>query len=130
MTCLDKLRELHPEWDDETIGLCVKNRCPELYMEIETPSFCPARGDLGRVDLVCGTCWVRDYIEPVPHEFEYSYGSDMRFHVTVLERSTNYFTGGKVYKIRTDVYTGWVNEDWVTEEYIRDMLQYRVEDEE
>lgn len=143
MTCLEKLRELHPEKSEEWIGLCVKNRCPSLYMEIENPRHCPAIGryDGGRVDLVCGACWVRDYVDPIPHEFEYisrmaievedevQYVEFWKHYVEILDRRVNKYTGKLCYKIIDSCDQGYIDEDWYTEDEIRKMLEARVEND-
>ena len=55
MTCLDKLKQANPDWDDARIGYAIKHQCPWNYRYIEMPDWCE-----GYNDLKCKTCWNLD----------------------------------------------------------------------
>lgn len=54
MTCIEKLRELHPEWDEKQIKYCIQNNCPSVYMDVKDG--CPCNPP-----IFCEKCWERDY---------------------------------------------------------------------
>ena len=45
MTCIEKLRELYPEWDEEKIAFAVKNHCPDSYFIEQEPEQCALAGE-------------------------------------------------------------------------------------
>ncbi len=53
MTCIDKLRELRPEWSEEKISYIVSRQCPDLHMDI------PAYSNCNPPDT-CQLCWERE----------------------------------------------------------------------
>lgn len=56
MTCLEKLKKDHPDYDEATIETIVADQCPdELGYDIETPEFCDPFTD------ACKRCWEREY---------------------------------------------------------------------
>lgn len=62
MTCLEKLKQGHPDWDDEKIGEVIKRQCPWNYGYLARPVWCE-----GSNDLKCKTCWNLD----IPEKKEY-----------------------------------------------------------
>lgn len=131
MTCIEKLRELHPEWDEAAINDCVMNHCPFEYMYTSEHFNCSPPGS-------CGWCWNEVYIEPVPHEFEFWWRDTLevngevvesmytKMHMTVLERIKQRYTGELVYRIRRQSEEGWIDEDFYTEKEVREMLEARI----
>lgn len=53
MTCIEKLRELHPEWDDEMIEIRIGEDCPMFHYIAPEPAFCNKTCD-------CKRCWERE----------------------------------------------------------------------
>lgn len=85
MTCIEKLRELHPEWDEEKIEYFKENICPSSYMSgyiIPKSPVCDAYGWEDASYDQCKTCWNRDIYEDENrnrHETElWLTGEDMR----------------------------------------------------
>lgn len=129
MTCIEKLREMHPEWDEEHILRKIKYSCPSEFDIASDPEKCG----------MCDECWERECIEPVPHEFEYLskcmiYDRDgerkmrnERVWVTkVGQMRKHHYTDKPYFRIRTESESGGVWEGWVTEEDIREMMEERV----
>jgi hypothetical protein len=139
MTCIEKLRELHPEWDEDVISENVKLYCPDNFDCNDRPDWCPIVTYQPMTKENCQKCWEREYVEPIPHEFEYLskamiYDKDgerkmrnERVWVTVLDRMyKHHYTGKPYFRIRTESQSGGVWEGWVTEEDIREMLEEKV----
>lgn len=55
MTCIDKLREIKPGWNEARISEAVRNDCPEDWHIVHDGGSCP-RGLLGH----CKECWDRE----------------------------------------------------------------------
>lgn len=53
MTCIDRLKELHPDWDNDRINQYTIDRCPHDQYIAKEPSFCSKIMD-------CERCWSRD----------------------------------------------------------------------
>ena len=129
MTCIEKLRELHPEWDEEHVLRKIKYSCPSEFDIAADPKLCG----------MCDDCWEREADAEIPHEFEYrsrwkvyDENVDVKFRnervwVTVLDRMyKHHYTGKPYFRIRTEAESGGVWEGWITEEDIREMLEERV----
>lgn len=60
MTCIEKLRELHPDWDDEKVEYYIRHSCPVREYIRRRPLSCGAHGweDSDAVD--CEECWNRE----------------------------------------------------------------------
>lgn len=129
MTCIEKLRELHPEWDEEHILRKIKYSCPSDFDIANDMEICGA----------CYECWEREADREIPHEFEYisrcrieDADGVLEEHiehiwVTVLDRMyKHHYTGKPYFRIRTEAESGDVWEGWVTEKEIREMLEERV----
>lgn len=58
MTCIEKLRELHPEWKNEDIAAVVEMRCPYEFMDIDDHPDCNCF-----YEPVCIKCWDRELEE-------------------------------------------------------------------
>lgn len=67
MTCLEKLKELNPSWDEEAINNYIKECCPSHMYIAHDPTWCMKTYD-------CEKCWNRtlqkydhsnDYVFPV-----------------------------------------------------------------
>lgn len=68
MTCVDKLKELHPDWGQDEIDYALNEECPDAYIDIDAP-----KDEFGI--LWCGTdrcdeCWNREIpgTEPLTYE--------------------------------------------------------------
>lgn len=77
MNCIEKLRELHPDWDEERIQEHIDNCCPRGSLSgyiMADPEWC----GVGRCDM----CWNREIFEDENHnrhECDFSLtGVDMR----------------------------------------------------
>ena len=57
MTCKEKLRKLHPEWNDELFFDVIKSGCPDDYFDIEEIDHCEP------FTSVCEKCWNREIPE-------------------------------------------------------------------
>ena len=53
MTCIDRLKELHPDWDEERINQYTIDRCPHDQYIAKEASFCSKT-------MNCELCWNRD----------------------------------------------------------------------
>lgn len=61
MTYIEKLRELHPEWDKETIEDVILSWCPSDFEMIwERPSICGYA-----YSWICERCWDTELEEKV-----------------------------------------------------------------
>ena len=63
MTCIEKLRELHPDWDDEEIEYYVEKRCVAKELIMPRPSYCGAYIWEKSDKAVCERCWNREIPE-------------------------------------------------------------------
>lgn len=53
MTCIDRLRELCPDWDEDQLYKYIEEHCPEDMYIAKAPSDCFTVG-------ACEKCWERD----------------------------------------------------------------------
>lgn len=67
MTCIDKLRELHPEWTEEEITKYVDRRCVTSEYIIPRPVYCGAHGWEDSDNIDCVTCWNQEIYENEQH---------------------------------------------------------------
>lgn len=65
MTCIDKLRELYPDWDEEKVRYHVDHNCPHAEYILPRPLGCGAHGWEDSDDDDCEKCWNRDIPEIV-----------------------------------------------------------------
>lgn len=66
MTCIEKLRELHPDWDDEKVRYHVEHCCVEGSASgyiMPRPLYCGAHGWEDSDDIDCEKCWNREVDE-------------------------------------------------------------------
>lgn len=56
MTCLEKLKQMYPEMDDEGIKTITEEDCPDQYGLMGTPDFCDPY-------VACEKCWNRQITE-------------------------------------------------------------------
>lgn len=139
MTCIEKLRELHPEWDEDWIRETVHCQCPSTFDLNSDPEQCPKKTKRSTIGESCPECWNREVVVDIPHEFEFIHRNtivydavnriveETKMHMTVLERVKQYYTGKLVYKIRRQSEEGWIDEGFYTEKEVREMLAARVE---
>lgn len=59
MTCLEKLKQLRPELDDEGIKRLVEDQCPDEFGIMSTPDYCDPY-------MNCDKCWDRKIPETEP----------------------------------------------------------------
>lgn len=85
MTCIEKLRELHPEWSEERVQEHIDNCCPRGSLSgyiMADPEWCGAYGWEKSEPLTCERCWNREVFEDENrnrHECDFSLtGADMR----------------------------------------------------
>ena len=82
MTCIEKLRELHPDWDDEKVEYYVGHRCPMREYIHQRPINCGAHGWEDSDDIDCEKCWNREVYEDETynkhHLSQWMTGEDMR----------------------------------------------------
>ena len=67
MTCIEKLRELHPDWDDENVEYYIKRWCPSKDYILHKPLNCGAHGWEDSDDWTCEECWSREIYENEDH---------------------------------------------------------------
>lgn len=128
MTYIEKLRELHPNWSEWEFARVITSVCPfERFPDLDRPSNCNGGADL---DYICRACWEREYEEPIPYEFEYAdeYRPSEKVHVTVIERSTHYYSKVKVYRVRKDWEDRDIWEGWADEADLRKWMKRRVKE--
>lgn len=63
MTCIEKLRELHPDWNDEKVGQYIDNMCPENEFIMISPEWCGAYGWEKSEKHTCEKCWNREVLD-------------------------------------------------------------------
>ena len=127
MTCIDKLRELHPEWDEAWIRETVHCQCPSTFNLNSDPDRCPKKTKRFTISEFCPECWEREYVEPIPHEFEYlDTRVASKVHATTIERSPHYYTRETLFRVRLDYAGGGVWEGWLPEKRIRSLLSARI----
>ena len=57
MTCREKLKSEHPDWDDERVTTEIRSHgCPHYYKYLDMPSWCTC----GASDRDCDKCWDRE----------------------------------------------------------------------
>ena len=90
MTCIEKLRELHPDWDDEKIWYYTTVRCVAKECIMPRPSYCDPYVWEKTSKADCEKCWSREIPELVDnfrHEtLLYLTGEDKR----LLNKLTSY----------------------------------------
>ena len=67
MTCIEKLRELHPDWDDEEVEYYINRWCPSKDYILHKPLNCGAHGWEDSDDDDCEKCWNREVYENEKH---------------------------------------------------------------
>lgn len=134
MTCIEKLKELYPEYGEEDIKYYMLESCPGAFMEVTSPPYCDFRSYSN-----CERCWNEEYKEPIPHEFEFWRRDTLevnggvvestytKMHMTVLERIKQRYTGELVYRIRRQSEEGWIDEDFYTEKEVQKMSEARID---
>ena len=90
MTCIEKLRELHPDWDDEEVEYYINRWCPSKDYILHKPLSCAAHGWEDSDDNDCDKCWNREVYENEKHNRHnanlFLTGEDMR----LLEKLAKY----------------------------------------
>ena len=66
MTCIEKLRELHPDWDDEKVEYYIGHSCPVREYIRRRPLSCGAYG-WEDTNYDCEVCWDREVYENEDH---------------------------------------------------------------
>ena len=56
VTCLEKLRELKPDWDEDRLKECIKGCCPSTAYIMHDPMWCVTQHN-------CEACWNREVSE-------------------------------------------------------------------
>lgn len=59
MTCLEKLKQDHPDWCEDAIRDRIETECPDTFGYLESPSGCYICGG----DILCEECWNREIPE-------------------------------------------------------------------
>ena len=129
MTCVEKLKELHPEWDEEIIESIVIADCPSDHMRIDLP-------DVDCEVGACRACWNQVFPDSeyvgIPHEFEYvmrnppPMGGELRRFVKILEKIEHPYTKQTLYRIRIFGTEGYFDDKWYSEKSILAMFKMRV----
>lgn len=57
MTCVERLRELYPDWDEDKISCAVGYWCPSDFNILCDPAYCRIGMDN---PLACEACWARE----------------------------------------------------------------------
>jgi hypothetical protein len=72
MTCREKLRELHPDWDKQQLDFALANFCPDLEgnIDIELPR--DEDGSLWCAQDKCEQCWDREITDTEPLTYEHT----------------------------------------------------------
>ena len=64
MTCIEKLRELHPSYTNEQCEAAIAFTCPNLVVGANMPDYCPFNHGSRSCDkFVTILCWHREYVE-------------------------------------------------------------------
>lgn len=112
MTCIEKLRELHLDWDDEKVEYYVRKHCvagPVCGYIMSKPDYCSPIG--WPYDVYCERCWNRE-VDDKCNWFEIREsltGEDMR-RLDSLAKRTRYSnskviqTALKIYEEELDTY--------------------------
>lgn len=92
MTCIEKLRELHPDWDDEKVRYYIEKHCPTSEYILPRPLSCSAHGWEDPNEIDCEKCWNREVDDDrVWFEIcERLTGEDIR-RLDMLAERTGYF---------------------------------------
>ena len=59
MTCLEKLKSVHPNWDEEILYGYIHRNCPSYHGYMPDPRYCAH----GAVEYQCTACWNREIKE-------------------------------------------------------------------
>lgn len=91
MTCIDKLRELHPEWTEEQITKYVDRGCVTSEYIMRRPVYCGAHSWEDSDNIDCITCWNQEIYENEQHNWYDANvrltGEDMRRMKRIAERT-------------------------------------------
>ena len=63
MTCIEKLREIYPEWGETRIRVYTERHCPHSLYIKDRPIHCGAHGWEDSDDEDCEKCWQREIDE-------------------------------------------------------------------
>lgn len=125
MTCIEKLRELHPEWSEYKIQKAIECDCPHDHVEIGV-------ADCDSEELSCDECWAREVGgDCIPSEFEYfddvyPFRAKRRRFVSVLEKIEHRYTRNPIYKILVFIPDGDAYEKYTSESELLKLLAMRV----
>ena len=119
MTCIEKLKELHPEWTTRDIMDRVDRTCPSDHMDIDDPYNCYAPSG-------CRACWEREYDGPVPHECE-CMGFTTKMHVKIMEKFEHHYTHRIIYKVRVQNSMGEVDDQFLSKFELEKLLEARID---
>lgn len=124
MTCIEKVKELHPEWDEEIIENVIIGDCPSDHMRIDLP-------DVDCEVGACRACWNQEFPDSeyvgIPWEFEYIGRTTGEKHfVRITEKIIHHYTGETIYKTYTFLEDGGFDERYHREDEIRELLKMRV----
>lgn len=93
MTCIEKLRELHPDWDDNELQYYVDNCCVTREYIMTRPVYCGSHGWEESENWTCEKCWNREVYEDESHNKHdtrlYLTGETMR-RLSRLTKRTGY----------------------------------------
>lgn len=81
MTCIEKLREIHPEWTEEEISEHIKRRCPIHSYIAHRPIYCGAYIWESSDKQTCRRCWDREMYPEHMNRYATNFsltGEDMR----------------------------------------------------
>lgn len=124
MTCIEKLRELHPEWDEYRIQKAIDCDCPHVHIGI----------DIADCELIdCEDCWNRivDGVH-IPREFEYvlrdppPLSGKLRRFVKIIDKDVHHYTGERIYKTLVFNDDGSFGERYYFESELLRLLKMRV----
>ena len=91
MTCIEKLRQLHPDWDDDEVQYYVDNCCVSSEYIMPRRIGCGVHGWAEPDDDDCEKCWKREIFEDEKgNKYKaglYLTGEDMRRLARLAERT-------------------------------------------
>lgn len=119
MTCIEKLRELHPEWSEYHVQRALDCDCPHEHMEVDTSD---------HRSTCCIECWNRllDGAH-IPQEFEYVGRTTGEKHYTkVVEKVRHHYTGETIYRTHIFLEDGGFDERYHREDEMLELLKMRV----
>ena len=99
MTCIDKLREIHPEWTEEEITEYTKHRCPITQHIMHRPIFCGGYIWEKSDKHTCERCWERELYPENMNMYSTNFrltGEDMR-RLDRLSKRVNKSTDEVIY---------------------------------